>query len=264
MAQLWKGAPVAAALTAELTTRAEKLRAQGIVPTLAILRVGQQPDDIAYETAAAKRCEKIGITVKAFHVPTDCTAEQLLHTVDEINADPAIHGCLFLRPLADKELEELAWTRLVPGKNMDEPPCTAQACIELLDFYGVELQGKKTCVVGRSAVVGRPVRELLEARGAGVTVCHSKTADLSGTCRQAELLVSAVGKAGLISADCVSAGQIVIDVGINETPDGKLCGDVDFGAAEPVVSAITPVPGGVGNVTTAVLCKHLIEAAERA
>lgn len=264
MAQLWKGAPVAAALTAELTARAEKLRASGIVPALAIVRVGQQPDDMAYETAAARRCEKVGIAVKPFHLSADCTAEQLLQTIDEINGDAAIHGCLFLRPLADKELEEAAWARLASEKNMDEPPCTAQACMELLDFYGVELQGKNTCVVGRSAVVGRPVRELLEARGAVVTVCHSQTEDLPGTCRRAELIVSAVGKAGLITADCVSAGQIVIDVGINETPEGTLCGDVDFAAAEPVVSAITPVPGGVGNVTTAVLCKHVIEAAERA
>ena len=264
MAEIWKGAPVAKALTAELTARAETLRANGIIPTLAVLRVGQRPDDVAYENAAAKRCETIGIAVKAFHLPEACASEQLLQAVDVINADSAIHGCLFLRPLADKEMEAAAWARLAPGKNVDEPPCTAQACIELLDFYGVALRGKKVCVVGRSAVVGRPVRELLEARGGDVMVCHSKTEDLPGTCRQAELIVSAVGKAGLITADCVSAGQIVVDVGINETPDGKLCGDVDFAAVEPIVSAITPVPGGVGSVTTAVLCKHLIEAAERA
>lgn len=262
MAELWKGAPVAAALTAELTARAEALKESGVVPTLAIVRVGEKADDIAYENAAIRRCETIGIAVKAFHLPADCAAEQLLPTMDEINADSSIHGCLFLRPLADKALETAAMERLAPQKNMDEPPCTAQACMELLDFYGVGLQGRKTCVVGRSAVVGRPVRELLEARGADVTVCHSKTEDLPGACKAAELLVSAVGRAGLITADCVNPAQIVIDVGINETPDGKLCGDVDFAAAEPIVSAITPVPGGVGNITTAVLCKHVIEAAE--
>ena len=262
MAELWKGAPVAAALTAELAMRAEKLKANDVMPTLAILRVGEKPDDIAYENAAAKRCETIGIAVKAFHLSEDRASEQLLQTIDEINADKSIHGCLFLRPLADKKLEDAALERLADQKDMDEPPCTAQACIELLDFYGVTLHGKKICVVGRSAVVGRPVRELLEARGADVTVCHSKTADLPGTCKASEIFVTAVGKAGLITADCVAPGQIVIDVGINETPDGKLCGDVDFAAVEPIVSAITPVPGGVGSVTTAVLCKHLVEAAE--
>ena len=262
MAQLWKGAPVAAALTAELTIRAEKLKESGIVPTLAIVRVGEKPDDIAYESAAVKRCETIGIAVRTFPLSADCTAEQLLSTIDEINADAVIHGCLFLRPLADKGLEELAWARLTLEKNMDEPPCTAQACMELLDFYGVALEGKRTCIVGRSPVVGKPVRELLEARGADVTVCHSKTEGLPGTCKESELLVSAVGKAGLITANCVTPGQIVVDVGINETADGKLCGDVDLAAVEPIVSAITPVPGGVGSVTTAVLCKHVIEAAE--
>lgn len=259
MAELWKGAPVAATITEQLALRADALKARGIVPTLAIVRLGESADDLTYENAAIKRCDKIGITVKRFA----CTAEDLLATVDEINRDDAIHGCLLLRPLADKALEQAACERLAPKKDMEVPPCTAQACMELLDYYGVELQNKNVCVVGRSAVVGKPVRQLLEARGAVVTVCHSKTEDLSGTCRKAEVLVSAVGKAGLITAACVSAGQMIVDVGINETPDGKLCGDVDFGAAEPIVAAITPVPGGVGSVTTAVLCKHLIEAAER-
>lgn len=259
MAQLWKGAPVAAALTEKLAARAEALKAGGILPALAIVRVGEQADDLTYENAAAKRCEKIGIVVRRF----TCTPEDLLATIEAINRDPTLHGCLLLRPLADKALEQAACEKLIPAKNMDEPPCTAQACLELLDFYGAELQDRAVCVVGRSAVVGKPVRELLEQRGARVTVCHSKTEDLPGTCQQAEIVVSAVGKAGLITADCVTAGQILVDVGINEAPDGKLCGDVDFAAVEPLVAAITPVPGGVGAVTTAVLCKHVIEAAER-
>ena len=259
MAQLWKGAPVAAAITEQLVLRTDALKAKGIVPTLAIVRVGESTDDLTYENGAVKRCDKIGIAVKRFA----CTEENLLAAVDEINRDGTIHGCLLLRPLADKELEQAACERLAPEKDMEVPPCTAQACLELLDFYGVELQNKKVCVVGRSAVVGKPVRELLEQRGAVVTVCHSKTEDLPGTCRKAELIVSAVGKAGLITAECVSAGQVIVDVGINETADGKLCGDVDFAAVEPLAAAITPVPGGVGAVTTAVLCKHLIEAAER-
>ena len=263
MAELWKGAPVAAAITAELTARAEALKAKKVIPALAIVRVGEKGDDLAYENAAAKRCEKIGIAVKRIYLQENCTEQELLAVMDKINADSGVHGCLLLRPLSDKKLENAALELLMPEKNMDEPPCTAQACLELLDYYGAELRDKKVCVVGRSAVVGKPVRELLERRGAAVTVCHSKTENLPGTCRQAEIVVSAVGKAKRITADCVSAGQIIVDVGINEMPDGTLCGDVDFAAVEPLVSAITPVPGGVGAVTTAVLCKHVIEAAER-
>ena len=263
MAELWKGAPVAAAITAELVERGEVLRARGIVPTLAIVRAGEKADDITYENAAVKRCETIGIAVRQIHLPSDVTKERLLSAVDTVNADDTIHGCLLLRPLPDREWESEILERLAPEKNMDEPPCTAQGCLELLDYYGAELKNRAVCVVGRSAVVGKPLRELLEQRGANVTVCHSKTEDLPAVCRRAEIVVSAVGKAGVITADCVSAGQTVIDVGINEMPDGKLCGDVDFDAVEPLVSAITPVPGGVGAVTTAVLCKHVIEAAER-
>ena len=263
MAELWKGAPVAAAITAELTARAEALKTKNVIPTLAIVRVGEKGDDLAYENAVAKRCEKIGIAVKRIGLRENCPKQELLSAIDGINADSSIHGCLLLRPLSDKELENAALELLMPEKNMDEPPCTAQACLELLDYYGAELRDKKVCVVGRSAVVGRPVRQMLEQRGADVIVCHSKTEDLPGTCRQAKIVISAVGKAGLITADCVSAGQLIVDVGINETPDGRLCGDVDFAAVEPLVSAITPVPGGVGAATTAVLCKHVIEAAER-
>ena len=258
MAQLLMGAPVAEAITASLSVRADRLKERGIQPVLAIVRVGDNTDDRAYESAAAKRCQRIGIQVKPFA----CSPEELLAIIDEINRDESIHGCLLLRPLADKELEAAACERLYPQKDADQPSCTAQACLEILDYYGVPLQNRSVCVIGRSAVVGKPVRELLEARGAEVTVCHSQTPDISAVCRRAEILVSAVGKAGLVTADCVVPGQIVVDVGINAAPNGKLCGDVDFPTVEPIVSAITPVPGGVGSVTTAVLCKHIIEAAE--
>jgi methylenetetrahydrofolate dehydrogenase (NADP+)/methenyltetrahydrofolate cyclohydrolase len=150
------------------------------------------------------------------------------------------------------------------GQGAGFPPCTAQACLEILDHYGVSLRGKRVAVVGRSLVVGRPVSMLLQRRDATVTMCHTKTADLPETCRQAEILVAAAGKMGMVDERYVSPGQVVIDVGIHVGEDGKLCGDVDFADAEPVVEAITPVPGGVGAVTTAVLCKHVVEAAERA
>lgn len=281
MAEILKGAPVAAALTQALAERAEALKAKGIVPTLAILRVGERPDDISYETGAMKRCDKVGVAVKQFLLPTDCSREQLLDAIREINEDCSIHGCLMFRPLPDKEMEEAACSLLSPEKDVDGmtsaslasvftgkgagyPPCTAQACVEILNHFGVELTGKRATVIGRSLVIGKPVSMMLQARNATVTMCHTRTVDLPGECRKAEILIAAAGKAGVVDGSHVAPGQIVVDVGINVDENGKLCGDVKFDEAEPVVSAITPVPGGVGAVTTAVLCKHVIQAAEGA
>ncbi len=280
MAEILKGAPAAAALTEKLILRAAALREKGVTPTLAILRVGEREDDISYETGARKRCAKVGVEVRQFLLPADCTKEQLLDAVREINADRSIHGCLMFRPLPDRDMENAACALLAPEKDVDGmtagslaavyagkgagfAPCTAQAVMELLEHYGVELTGKKAVVVGRSLVIGRPVSMLLQQKNATVTMCHTKTADLPGECRRADVLVVAAGKAGVVTKDYVAPGQTVIDVGIHVGEDGKLCGDVKFDEAEGVVSAITPVPGGVGSVTTAVLCKHVIEAAER-
>lgn len=279
MAEVWKGASVAQALTQRLQARAQALRGRGIVPTLAILRVGDRPDDLSYERAALKRCETVGVAVHQFLLPADCTKDQLLEVIAGVNASPAVHGLLMFRPLPDKAMEEAARAALDPKKDVDGmtpgslaslfagkgpgyPPCTAQACLELLDHYGVDLTGKRCTVVGRSLVIGKPVAMLLQARNATVTMCHTRTLDLPGECRRAEVLVAAAGKAGLIGADCLSPGQTVLDVGINVDPSGMLRGDVDFAAAEALVGAVTPVPGGVGSVTTAVLCKHVIQAAE--
>jgi methylenetetrahydrofolate dehydrogenase (NADP+)/methenyltetrahydrofolate cyclohydrolase len=281
MAELLKGAPVAAALTQALCDRASKLKERGVTPTLAIVRVGERPDDVSYETGAMKRCGKVGVEVRHFLLPADCARETLLDTIREINADESIHGCLLFRPLEHKEDEAAACALLKPEKDVDGmtagslasvfsgqgagyPPCTAQACLEILDHYGIDLRGKRVTVIGRSLVVGRPVSMLLQRRDATVTMCHTKTENLPETCRQAEILVAAAGKMGMVDDRHVSSGQVVIDVGIHVGEDGKLRGDVDFDRVEPVVSAITPVPGGVGAVTTAVLCKHVIESAERA
>ena len=281
MAELLKGAPVAATLTENLLQRTNALRDRGVIPTLAILRVGARPDDLSYETGAMKRCDKIGIAVRQFLLPEDCTKEQLLDAVREINADDSIHGCLMFRPLPDKEMEDAACALLAPEKDVDGmtvgslatvfagkgagyPPCTAQACMELLEYYNIPLQGKRVTVIGRSLVIGKPVSMMLQARNATVTMCHTKTVELAKTCRDAEILVVAAGKAGVVDADFVSPGQTVVDVGIHVNSEGKLCGDVQFDAVEPVVTAITPVPGGVGGVTTAVLAKHVVEAAEKA
>ncbi|MDY6399684.1 MAG: tetrahydrofolate dehydrogenase/cyclohydrolase catalytic domain-containing protein [Synergistales bacterium] len=274
MAEILKGAPVAAALTEKLIEQADGLKAKGIVPTLAIIRVGENPGDISYETGAVKRCEKIGIDVKKFILPD---ASKVLDTIKNINDDKNIHGCLMLRPLPDKNIEKAACEILCHEKDVDcmtekslakiftgSPgfaPCTAQACMELLDFYGVELEGKSVAVIGRSLVIGKPVSMLLQNKNATVTMCHSRTKNLAEVCRNSEIIIAAIGKANFIDKNFAASGQIIIDVGINLSPDGKLCGDVNFSEAEPIVKAITPVPAGVGAVTTAVLAKHVIEAA---
>ena len=280
MAQLLKGLPVANALTEVLAERVAALKEKEIIPTLAILRIGQREDDISYETGAMKRCAKVGIAVRQFVLPEDCTRDALLDAVRQINEDDGIHGCLMFRPLPDKVMEEAACALLAPEKDVDGmtagslagvfagngmgyPPCTAQACLELLDHYGIGLEGKRVAVVGRSLVIGKPVAMMLQSRNATVTVCHTKTPDPAAICRQAEIVVVAAGKAGLVDGTYAAAGQVMVDVGIHVTQEGTLCGDVRTAEVEPLVEAITPVPGGVGSVTTAVLAKHVVEAAQK-
>ena len=281
MAQLWKGAPVAAALTEELSQRAQALVAKGITPTLAIVRVGERPEDLSYERGALKRCEKVGIAVRQYLLTAASSQTDLMEVIEEINRDDSIHGCLLFRPLPKHMDEAAICAALSPAKDVDGitagslaavfsgsgvgyPPCTAQACLEILDHYGYELKGKRAVVVGRSLVIGKPVSMLLLGRHATVTICHTRTADLPAECRRADVLVAAAGKAGAVSAQCLAPGQVVLDVGINVDENGNLVGDVDFAAAENTVEAITPVPGGVGAVTTSVLARHVIEAAEKA
>ena len=281
MAELWKGAPVAAALTERLIPRAQALAEKGVTPTLAIVRVGERPEDLSYERGALKRCEKVGIAVRQFLLTSEATQTDLMEVIEEINRDDSIHGCLMFRPLPKHMDEAAACAALSPAKDMDGitagslaavfsgsgagyPPCTAQACLEIMDHYGYELKGKRAVVVGRSLVIGKPVSMLLLGRHATVTICHTRTADLAAECRRAEVLVAAAGKAGAVSAQCLAPGQVVLDVGINVDENGNLVGDVDFAAAESTVDAITPVPGGVGAVTTSVLARHVIEAAEKA
>lgn len=280
MAQLMKGAPVAAAMTEQMAARTERLKQAGVTPTLCILRLGERPGDLVYERSAMKRCGKVGIDVREIVLPEGCPRERLLETIEQVNRDSAIHGLLMMRPLPVREDEDAARALLAPEKDVDGitaiaqskvftgagagyPPCTAQAVIEILDHYGVELAGRRAAVIGRSLVVGRPVAMMLMARDATVTLCHTRTEDLPELCRQADILVSAAGRAGLVTGAFTRPGQVIVDVGINVRA-GKLCGDVDFAAAEPLVGAITPVPGGVGAVTTAVLAAHVVQAAEKA
>lgn len=281
MATELRGKPVADAIGEQLVPRIEALKASGTVPALAIVRVGQREDDLSYERGATKRCEGLGIAVRNFVLPEDCTQEQLLATIDEVNSDPSIHGCLMFRPLPKHLDEAQACEALLPEKDMDGitqgsafgvfanqphgyPPCTAAACIEVLKHYGVELEGARVTVVGRSLVIGKPVSMMLQAQNATVKMCHTRTRDLAAECRDAEVLVVAAGHIGTVGADAVAEGQTVIDVGINwDETEQKLCGDVLYDEVEPLVSAITPVPGGVGSVTTAVLASHVVQAAER-
>ena len=278
MAEYWKGAPVAQAMTERLAVRADQLKGLSIVPTLAIVRVGERPEDLSYERGAVKRCEKVGIRVKQFTLPKESSHGDLLAVIGQINADREIHGCLLFRPLPPQMDEAAICAALDPAKDVDGitagslagvftgsgvgyPPCTAQACMEILDYYGCDLAGKRAVVVGRSLVVGKPLAMLLLGKNATVTLCHTRTADLASECRRAEVLIAAAGHAKMIGRDHLAPGQLVLDVGINVDQEGNLVGDVDFAAAEELAAAVTPVPGGVGAVTTSVLADHVIQAA---
>ena len=278
MATILKGAPVVAAMNEANAARCAALKARGVTPTLAVVRVGARPDDLSYEKGVLTRCGKVGVEVKQFLLPEDAAQEQLLDVIAQVNADPAIHGCLLFRPLPKQFDDRTIRAALAPEKDIDGitdsslagvftnsaigyPPCTAQACLEILKYYQVPLSGKRAVVVGRSLVVGKPAAMMLDRENATVTLCNSRTQNLSEVCRQADIVVVAMGKMAAVGADCLRAGQTVVDVGIHVNEEGKLCGDVQFAAAEPVVDAITPVPGGVGTVTTSVLVGHVVQAA---
>ena len=280
MALLMKGGPAAAALNEKTAARAAALAAAGVMPTLAVVRVGAREDDLAYERGVLARCAKLGLAVRPFVLDAAAPQEELLTVLDEVNQDRSIHGCLLFRPLPPQMDDRTVRAALAPEKDVDGitdaslagvftgsgvgyPPCTAQACVEVLDYYGIPLEGRRVTVVGRSLVVGKPAAMLLDRRNATVTLCNSRTRDLPALCRQAEVLVVAMGRREAIGAGCFAPGQVVVDVGIHTGADGKLCGDVRFAEAEPAVAAITPVPGGVGAMTTSVLAAHVVEATEK-
>ena len=278
MAVQMKGAEVSASMKEALQAEHAALRAKGIDPKLAIVRVGARGDDLAYERGALKRFAGLGITTQVYEFPEDIEQRRLESEFQDINDNPSVHGILLFRPLP-KHLDGEALRRAIdPRKDVDGmsplsaakvfageddgfPPCTPGAVMEMLEHYKVELKGKNVTIVGRSMVVGRPLAMLMLAKHATVTICHTRTVDMPAVCRRADVLVAAAGKAGMIGADCVTDRSIVVDVGINVDAEGKLCGDVDFGAVEPVVSMISPVPGGVGAVTTSVLAKNVLKAA---
>ena len=281
MAVILKGAPVAAAMTEKMKTASDSLRARGVIPTLAILRVGERDDDLSYERGAVKRAEKAGIEVKNVVLPADVGSETFERTLKDLNEDPAVHGILMFRPLPRQLDGEKARKMLAPEKDVDGctdsslagvftntrlgfPPCTAEAAMEILRFYDIPVSGKKAAVIGRSLVIGRPVAMMLMHENATVTICHTRTADVPAVTREADIVIAASGQLRSVGKEYLKEGQVVIDVGIGWSEElGKLCGDVRFEEAESLAYAITPVPGGVGAVTTAVLCRHVIMAAER-
>ena len=283
MAKQLLGKEVTAAMNEKLQQRVAALKEKGVTPKLAIVRCGENPSDLSYEKGATARAELIGVEVEKFVLPEDVTKEALIAQIEAINADDSIHGCLMFRPLpkhlkADQDeicnhlaackdvdcMTDLSNAGVFTGKKLGFAPCTPQACMEILDYYGIDCKGKNAVVIGRSLVVGKPAAMMLDRENATVTLCNSRTQNLPDVCREADVVVVAMGRMGFIGAEHLRAGQVVVDVGIHVNEEGRLCGDVRFGEAEPVVEAITPVPGGVGTVTTSVLVSHVVEAAEKA
>ena len=281
MATLLKGAPVAKEITALCAKKAEKLIEKGVTPTLAMIRVGESDADVYYERAAMKRCEACGIAVRNYMFPERVEEDELILQIRQLNVDDSVHGVLIFRPLPKHISDARVRASLDVRKDVDGipdaslggiftgaragfNPCTAESALSILKYYGVKLEGARAAVVGRSLVIGKPVSQLLINENATVTVCHSKTKNLSEELRRADIIVSAVGKPGTVTVGAVKPGQVIIDVGIATDENGNMVGDVDFGDVAPFVGAITPVPGGVGAVTTAILAYHTVQAAMRA
>jgi methylenetetrahydrofolate dehydrogenase (NADP+)/methenyltetrahydrofolate cyclohydrolase len=278
MATILRGTEVAEVLNARIEKKVEELKVRGVEPTLVTIRVGERDDDISYERGATRRAESVGVTVRNKVLLSTISQDELLRVIDDLNRDVSVHGVLLFRPLPKHIDETVVRNALAPEKDIDGitdlslsgvfvgadtgyAPCTPQACMEILDHFDIEVKGKRAAVIGRSLVVGKPVALMLLDRDATVVLCHSRTFDLPAITRDADIIIACVGRAKMLGADSLSDGQIVIDVGINATEDGSLVGDVDYEAALDKVAAITPVPGGVGSVTTSVLIKNVVDAA---
>ena len=273
--ELLKGADVIAAMKQRMQKELEK---QSRTPKLAIIRVGERPDDMSYERCSKKRMQGIGIICESHVFPADISNEAFLKEFEIINTDSGVDGILVLRPLPahldEKRIEQMIdpakdvdgispinMAKVFAGDDSGFAPCTAQAVVEMLDFAGIELSGKRVAIIGRSLVVGKPLAMLLMKKNATVTVCHTKTVDMPTICREAEIVIAAAGRAKMIDQTYIGKDAIVIDVGINMDENNKLCGDVDLDSIQALASMATPVPGGVGTVTTSVLAQHVVQAA---
>ena len=280
MTVIMKGSEVAAAMKEKMLAEIAVLAEKGIVPALAIVRVGARPDDTAYERSAVKKMESVGINCKVYEYDENISQAEFEKEFTQINDNAKVHGILLFRPLP-KHLNENAIKKIIdPRKDVDcmsdiniakvfsgdesgFAPCTPEAVIEILNHNGIDLQGKRVTVLGRSMVVGKPLSMLLLKKNATVTICHTKTQNIEETCKNAEVLIAAAGKAKMVTADYTGENAVVVDVGINVDATGKLCGDVDFDNVSAIAGYITPVPGGVGTVTTSVLARHVIRAASK-
>lgn len=283
MAKILHGAPVIEALNQNTKNQIKDLKEKGVTPTLAIIRVGERAEDIYYENNAEKRCDELGAGHTKVVFDVDVTEEEVENAIKGFNEDESIHGILLLRPLP-KHLDDDKLRNLIdPVKDVDGctdvslagvfagekrgfPPCTPHAAMRILNFYGYTpvSNGEKASVIGRSLVIGRPVSMMLLKDDFTVNICHSKTANLSDATKDSAVLIAAAGKIRLVDENFVNPDQVVIDVGVNWDEEKQgITGDVDFEKVEPIVKAITPVPGGVGTVTTSILVRHVVEAAER-
>ena len=280
MATIIDGKKTSADIKAEIANEtAEFIKSTGVTPGLAVVIVGNDPASEVYVRNKCKACEAVGFHSEKYELSGDSTEEELIALIDKLNDDKNIHGILVQLPLPKAMDVEKVLLRIKPEKDVDafHPyntgkimqgkydflPCTPAGVMELLARYNVEIKGKDCVVVGRSDIVGKPMAMLLLHKDGTVTICHSKTKDLSEVCRRADIIIAAVGRANFVTADMVKDGTVVIDVGINRLPDGKLCGDVAFDEVEKKASAITPVPGGVGPMTIAMLMRNTLTAAQK-
>ena len=277
MAEILKGSPVAKFIKEKIKSESDLLRQKGIIPTLGIIRMGDRPEDISYEKGVIKNCESVGIQARVFEVPENTSMNEFVELLKSVNQDDNIHGILMFRPLPKHIDYEVIKNIIDPRKDIDcmslvnlekvfegeldgFAPCTPKAVIEILKFYNVPLSGANVAIINRSMVVGRPLSMMFIGENSTVTICHSRTKDLPKVTANADIVVAAVGKARMLGKEYFSENSVVIDVGINDAGDGKICGDVDYDNVVEHVKSITPVPGGVGSVTSAILLSHVIIA----
>jgi len=277
MAILIDGKAVSSKVKEEVAAQVQQLNQQGVSVGLDVVLVGENPASKVYVRNKHKDCQKVGIRSAVHDLPQETTEEELIHFIQKLNNDPNVNGILIQLPLPGHLSEEAVIAAIDPGKDVDAfsvgnvgkimlgkydfLPCTPAGVMELLAHYNIDVKGKHCVVIGRSNIVGKPMAMLLMHAHATVTICHSRTVDLASITRQADLIVAAVGREGIVTGEMVKEGAILIDVGMNRNAEGKLCGDIDFDSAEKKASYITPVPGGVGPMTRAVLLKNTIKAA---
>lgn len=278
MAKLINGKEISAAVKQRIAGEVELLKQQGVTPGLAVIIVGNDPASEVYVGSKERTCKELGMYSEKYALPADTSEQELLALIEKLNNDDKIHGILCQLPLPRHLDEKAVINAISPAKDVDafHPqnvghimigdydflPCTPAGIMEMLKYENIETTGKHCVVIGRSNIVGKPMAMLMLHANSTVTICHSKTENLKEICREADILIAAVGRAKFVTADMVKEGAVVIDVGMNRPADGKLCGDVDFDAVEPICSAITPVPGGVGPMTIATLMQNTLTAAK--